>query len=106
MHESRVAEKVRKIKGNGARAFHLIKVVSSRDRYDRFDTSPSKFSRKRLLQLESKLESKKGMHESRVAEKVSKIKGYGARAFHLIKVVSSRDRYDLFDTSPRATGVS
>jgi len=29
------------------------------------------------------------MRDSRVAEKVRKIKGYGARAFHLIKVVSS-----------------
>ena len=92
-------------KGCGFSCFQSATEFSSRDRYDRFDTSPSKFSRKRLLQLESKLESKKGIHESRVAEKVSKIKGYGARAFHLIKVVSSAPRYDRFDTAPYTLSV-
>ena len=46
------------------------------------------------------------MHDSRVAEKVRKIKGYGARAFHLIKVVSSAARYDHFDTLPNEKAYS
>ena len=74
--------------------------ISSRARYDHFDTSPY-LSQHQYLRKRGELmgRTKKNI-QLKIPEKPRKIKGFRSGSYRMATTISSQPRYDHFDNSP------
>lgn len=75
-------------------------LISSQSRYDHFDTSPY-LSQHQHLRKRGELMGRTSKNiKLRIPEKPRKIKGFRTGSYRVATTISSRARYDHFDTSP------
>ena len=75
--------------------------ISSRSRYDHFDTSPNDLSQHQHLRKRGELMGRTSKNiKLRIPEKPHKIKGFRSGCYRVATTISSQSRYDHFDTSP------
>lgn len=75
-------------------------LISSQSRYDHFDTSPY-LSQHQHLRKRGELMGRTSKNiKLRIPEKPRKIKGFRSGSYRVATTISSRARYDHFDTSP------
>ena len=75
-------------------------LISSQPRYDHFDTSPY-LSQHQHLRKRGELMGRTSKNiKLRIPEKPRKIKGFRSGSYRVATTISSRSRYDHFDTSP------
>ena len=74
--------------------------ISSRSRYDHFDTSPYLSQHQHLRKWGELMGRTKKYIKFKTPEKPRKIKGFRSRSYRIATTISSRARYDHFDTSP------
>ena len=74
--------------------------ISSRSRYDHFDTSPYLSQHQHLRKRGELMGRTKKNIQLKIPEKPRKIKGFRSGSYRIATTISSRARYDHFDTSP------
>ena len=75
-------------------------LISSQSRYDHFDTAPY-LSQHQHLGKRGELMGRTSKNiKLRIPEKPHKIKGFRSGSYRVATTISSRARYDHFDTSP------
>ena len=74
--------------------------ISSRSRYDHIDTSPYLSQHQHLRKWGELMGRTKKYIKFKTPEKPRKIKGFRSRSYRIATTISSRSRYDHFDTSP------
>ena len=77
--------------------------ISSRSRYDHFDTSPYLSQHQHLRKRGELMGRTKKNIQLKTPEKTRKIKGFRSGSYRIATTISSRSRYDHFDTSPYMT---
>ena len=75
--------------------------ISSRSRYDHFDTSPYLSQHQHLRKRGELMGRTKKNIQLKIPEKPRKIKGFRSGSYRMATTISSQPRYDHFDTSPR-----
>ncbi len=96
----RIPEKPRKIKGFRTGSYRVATTISSQSRYDHFDTAPY-LSQHQHLGKRGELMGRTSKNiKLRIPEKPYKIKGFRSGSYRVATTISSRARYDHFDTSP------
>ena len=98
-------EKPRKIKGFRSGSCRIATTISSRSRYDHFDTSPYLSQHQHLRKRGELMGRTKKNIQLKTPEKPRKIKGFRSGSCRIATTISSRSRYDHFDTSPDWRGV-
>ena len=93
-------EKPRKIKGFQLRSYRIATTISSRSRYDHFDTSPYLSQHQHLRKWGELVGRTMKNIKFKTPEKPRKIKGFQLRSYRIATTISSQPRYDHFDTSP------
>ena len=77
-----------------------VQLISSQSRYDHFDTAPY-LSQHQHLGKRGELMGRTSKNiKLRIPEKPHKIKGFRSGSYRVATTISSRARYDHFDTSP------
>ena len=77
-----------------------VQLISSQSRYDHFDTAPY-LSQHQHLGKRGELMGRTSKNiKLRIPEKPHKIKGFRTGSYRVATAISSRARYDRFDTSP------
>ena len=77
-----------------------VQLISSQSRYDHFDTAPY-LSQHQHLGKRGELMGRTSKNiKLRIPEKPRKIKGFRTGSYRVATTISSRARYDHFDTSP------
>ena len=77
-----------------------VQLISSQSRYDHFDTAPY-LSQHQHLGKRGELMGRTSKNiKLRIPEKSRKIKGFRSGSYRVATTISSRARYDHFDTSP------
>ena len=77
-----------------------VQLISSQSRYDHFDTAPY-LSQHQHLGKRGELMGRTSKNiKLRTPEKPRKIKGFRSGSYRVATTISSRARYDHFDTSP------
>ena len=77
-----------------------VQLISSQSRYDHFDTAPY-LSQHQHLGKRGELMGRTSKNiKLRIPEKPHKIKGFRSGSYRVATTISSRSRYDHFDTSP------
>lgn len=77
-----------------------VQLISSQSRYDHFDTAPY-LSQHQHLGKRGELMGRTSKNiKLRIPEKLHKIKGFRSGSYRVATTISSRARYDHFDTSP------
>lgn len=77
-----------------------VQLISSQSRYDHFDTAPY-LSQHQHLGKRGELMGRTSKNiKLRIPEKPHKIKGFRSESYRVATTISSRARYDHFDTSP------
>ena len=77
-----------------------VQLISSQSRYDHFDTAPY-LSQHQHLRKRGELMGRTSKNiKLRIPEKPHKIKGFRLGSYRVATTISSRARYDHFDTSP------
>ena len=77
-----------------------VQLISSQSRYDHFDTAPY-LSQHQHLGKRGELMGRTSKNiKLRIPEKSRKIKGFRTGSYRVATTISSRSRYDRFDTSP------
>lgn len=77
-----------------------VQLISSQSRYDHFDTAPY-LSQHQHLGKRGELMGRTSKNiKLRIPEKPRKIKGFRLGSYRVATTISSRARYDHFDTSP------
>lgn len=77
-----------------------VQLISSQSRYDHFDTAPY-LSQHQHLGKRGELMGRTSKNiKLRIPEKLHKIKGFRSGSYRVATTISSRSRYDHFDTSP------
>ena len=77
-----------------------VQLISSQSRYDHFDTAPY-LSQHQHLGKRGELMGRTSKNiKLRIPEKPRKIKGFRSGSYRVATTISSRSRYDHFDTSP------
>ena len=77
-----------------------VQLISSQSRYDHFDTAPY-LSQHQHLRKRGELMGRTSKNiKLRIPEKPHKIKGFRSGSYRVATTISSRARYDHFDTSP------
>ena len=80
-----------------------VQLISSQSRYDHFDTAPY-LSQHQHLGKRGELMGRTSKNiKLRIPEKLHKIKGFRSGSYRVATTISSRSRYDHFDTSPYMT---
>ena len=80
-----------------------VQLISSQSRYDHFDTAPY-LSQHQHLGKRGELMGRTSKNiKLRIPEKPRKIKGFRTGSYRVATTISSRSRYDHFDTSPYMT---
>ena len=80
-----------------------VQLISSQSRYDHFDTAPY-LSQHQHLGKRGELMGRTSKNiKLRIPEKPHKIKGFRTGSYRVATTISSRSRYDHFDTSPYMT---
>ena len=74
--------------------------ISSRSRYDHFDTSPYLSQHQHLRKRGELMGRTKKNIQLKTPEKTRKIKGFRSGSCRIATTISSQPRYDHFDTSP------
>ena len=74
--------------------------ISSRSRYDHFDTSPYLSQHQHLRKRGELMGRTKKNIQLKIPEKPRKIKGFRSVSYRIATTISSQPRYDHFDTSP------
>ena len=74
--------------------------ISSRSRYDHFDTSPYLSQHQHLRKRGELMGRTKKNIQLKIPEKPRKIKGFHNGGFPIATTISSQARYDHFDTLP------
>ena len=74
--------------------------ISSRSRYDHFDTSPYLSQHQHLRKRGELMGRTKKNIQLKIPEKPRKIKGFRSGSYRIATTISSRSRYDLFDSPP------
>ena len=74
--------------------------ISSRSRYDHFDTSPYLSQHQHLRKRGELMGRTKKNIQLKIPEKPRKIKGFRSGSYRIATTISSQPRYDHFDTSP------
>ena len=96
----KIPEKPRKIKGFRSGSCRIATTISSQSRYDHFDTSPY-LSQHQHLRKRGELMGRTSKNiKLKIPEKPRKIKGFRSGSCRIATTISSRARYDRFDTSP------
>ena len=96
----RIPEKPRKIKGFRLGSYRVATTISSQSRYDHFDTAPY-LSQHQHLGKRGELMGRTSKNiKLRIPEKPRKIKGFRLGSYRVATTISSRSRYDLFDSPP------
>ena len=93
-------EKPRKIKGFRSGSYQIATTISSRSRYDHFDTSPYLSQHQHLRKRGELMGRTKKNIKLKIPEKPRKIKGFRLGGYRIATTISSRSRYDLFDSPP------
>ena len=75
-------------------------LISSQSRYDHFDTSPYLSQHQRLRKRGELMGRTSKNIKLRIPEKPHKIKGFRTGSYRVATTISSRSRYDHFDTAP------
>ena len=75
--------------------------ISSRSRYDHFDTSPYLSQHQHLRKRGELMGRTKKNIQLKIPEKPRKIKGFRSGSCRIATTISSQVRYDHFDTAPR-----
>ena len=96
----RTPEKPRKIKGFRSGSYRVATTISSRSRYDHFDTSPYLSQHQHLRKRGELMGRTKKNIQLKIPEKPRKIKGFRSGSYRIATTISSQPRYDHFDTSP------
>ena len=78
----------------------MATTISSRSRYDHFDTSPYLSQHQHLRKRGELMGRTKKNIQLKIPEKPRKIKGFRSGSYRMATTISSRSRYDHFDTSP------
>ena len=77
-----------------------VQLISSQSRYDHFDTAPY-LSQHQHLGKRGELMGRTSKNiKLRIPEKPHKIKGFRTGSYRVATAISSRSRYDLFDSPP------
>ena len=77
-----------------------VQLISSQSRYDHFDTAPY-LSQHQYLGKRGELMGRTSKNiKLRIPEKPHKIKGFRSGSYRVATTISSRSRYDLFDSPP------
>ena len=77
-----------------------VQLISSQSRYDHFDTAPY-LSQHQHLGKRGELMGRTSKNiKLRIPEKPHKIKGFRSGSYRVATTISSRSRYDLFDSPP------
>ena len=100
----KIPEKPRKIKGFRSGSYRIATTISSRSRYDHFDTSPYLSQHQHLRKRGELMGRTKKNIQLKIPEKPRKIKGFRSGSYRIATTISSRSRYDHFDTSPSIFG--
>lgn len=80
-----------------------VQLISSQSRYDHFDTAPY-LSQHQHLGKRGELMGRTSKNiKLRIPEKLHKINGFRSGSYRVATTISSRSRYDHFDTSPYMT---
>lgn len=96
----KIPEKPRKIKGFRSGSYRIATTISSQSRYDHFDTAPY-LSQHQHLGKRGELMGRTSKNiKLRIPEKLHKIKGFRSGSYRVATTISSRSRYDLFDSPP------
>ena len=74
--------------------------ISSRSRYDHFDTSPYLSQHQHLRKRGELMGRTKKNIQLKIPEKPRKIKGFRSGSYRIATTISSLPRYDRFDTTP------
>ena len=74
--------------------------ISSRSRYDHFDTSPYLSQHQHLRKRGELMGRTKKNIQLKIPEKPRKIKGFRSGSYRIATTISSQPRYVHFDTSP------
>ena len=74
--------------------------ISSRSRYDHFDTSPYLSQHQHLRKRGELMGRTMKNIQLKIPEKPRKIKGFRSGSYRIATTISSQPRYDHFDTSP------
>ena len=77
--------------------------ISSRSRYDHFDTSPYLSQHQHLRKRGELMGRTKKNIQLKIPEKPRKIKGFRSGSYRMATTISSQGRYDHFDTPPYRT---
>ena len=93
-------EKPRKIKGFRSESYRMATTISSRSRYDHFDTSPYLSQHQHLRKRGELMGRTKKNIQLKTPEKPRKIKGFRNGGFPIATTISSQPRYDHFDIPP------
>ena len=96
----RIPEKPRKIKGFRLGGCRTATTISSRSRYDHFDTSPYLSQHQHLRKRGELMGRTMKNIQLKIPEKPRKIKGFRSGSYRIATTISSQPRYDHFDTSP------
>ena len=76
--------------------------ISSRSRYDHFDTSPYLSQHQHLRKRGELMGRTKKNIKLKIPEKPRKIKGFRSGGYRIATTISSQPRYDHFDTAANA----
>ena len=77
-----------------------VQLISSQSRYDHFDTAPYLSQHQHLGKRGELMGITSKNIKLRIPEKPHKIKGFRSGSYRVATTISSRARYDHFDTSP------
>ena len=77
-----------------------VQLISSQSRYDHFDTSPYLSQHQRLRKRGELMGRTSKNIKLRIPGKPRKIKGFRSERYRVATTISSRSRYDHFDTAP------
>ena len=77
-----------------------VQLISSQSRYDHFDTAPYLSQHQHLGKRGEPMGRTSKNIKLRIPEKPHKIKGFRSGSYRVATTISSRARYDHFDTSP------
>ena len=77
-----------------------VQLISSQSRYDHFDTAPYLSQHQHLGKRGELMGRTSKIIKLRIPEKPHKIKGFRSGSYRVATTISSRARYDHFDTSP------
>ena len=78
--------------------------ISSRSRYDHFDTSPYLSQHQHLRKRGELMGRTKKNIQLKIPEKPRKIKGFRSGSYRMATTISSQGRYNHFDISPYCSG--